>query len=200
MVLLTLLSIVQALALELLWGEVRQSAELYVMTLAALIGWLQVFVALTGIILIWLTYASIVMRFRWVPTTVDSIVPFLIGILEFVMVDSLDLAVLGRWFLLLATIFATMIVVSHATMRRARRDPDNAEFFQTVQPATLRDFYAPMITVGGFLVASLFFWIRDERGWVAATALVIALAVLLNQLLSSAHDWRRSMQPGPADE
>lgn len=200
MVLLTLLSIVQALALELLWGEIRQSTTLYGVSQAALIGWLQIVVALTGIILIWITYASIVMRFRWVPTTADSVLPFVIGILEFVMVDSLDPAELGRWFLILALIFAIMTAVGHATMRRARRDPDNEEFFRTVEPATWRDFYAPMVTVGGFLVAGMYFWASDRRGWDAVVALLVALAVLLNQLFASARYWRRSMQSAEGGE
>ena len=42
MVLLTLLSIVQALALELLWGYVSSETYLYESSWLALIGWLEV--------------------------------------------------------------------------------------------------------------------------------------------------------------
>jgi hypothetical protein len=75
-VLLTLLSIVQALALEFLWGHSRHRPELYEATSGALIGWLQIAATLNVIILIWLAYASMVMRFRWTPTTADSVWPF----------------------------------------------------------------------------------------------------------------------------
>jgi hypothetical protein len=42
MVLLTLLSIVQALALELLWSHVRESVYLFDMSWTALLTWIQV--------------------------------------------------------------------------------------------------------------------------------------------------------------
>jgi len=197
MVLLTLLSIVQALALEFLWGEVRVRGPIDAQSLTTVISWLQVAVAFVGIVVIWLVYASIVMRFRWVPTTGDSIAPFIIGVLEFMMIDNASPETLGRWFLLLGLVFAVVVIVGHHTMRRARRDPDNAEFFETLAPATFRDFYATFITVSGFLIAGIWFWVVPERGVLALLALIVALAVLLQQIRASAGYWRQSMGEPP---
>ena len=72
-VLLTLLSIVQALGLELLWEQARHRPELYEPGSLAIVGWLQITATLTVIILIWLAYAGMVLRFRWTPTTADSL-------------------------------------------------------------------------------------------------------------------------------
>ena len=90
MVLLTLLSIVQALALELLWSHVVEADYLYESPLDALVTWIQIAATFTGLILIWVVYASNTMRFRWVPVTVDSVYPFIIGVLEFMLVETLD--------------------------------------------------------------------------------------------------------------
>jgi hypothetical protein len=62
MVLLTLLSIVQALALELLWSHVRESVYLFDMSWTALLTWIQVGTTFLGIVVIWIAYASIAMR------------------------------------------------------------------------------------------------------------------------------------------
>ena len=53
-VLLTLLSIVQAIALETLWEASRQRADLFEPSLPAVIGWLQLAATLLIIIFIFL--------------------------------------------------------------------------------------------------------------------------------------------------
>ena len=59
-VLLTLLSVVQALVLETLWSTVQESSVLFAGGLPAWIGWLQVAAVFQGIVIIWLFYISIV--------------------------------------------------------------------------------------------------------------------------------------------
>ena len=137
-VLLTLLSIVQALALEFLWTHLRERTDLYEVSWTALFGWLQIGASLNGIILIWLTYVGLTMRFRWTPSTADSVMPFFVGLVEFFMIDMLGPGKMGPWLMLMAMIFSTMIVLSYHVMRRARRDPSNDEFFALFSPATWR--------------------------------------------------------------
>ena len=120
MVLLTLLSIVQALALELLWDHLRNRPDLYEYSWIALLGWVQIAASLMGIMLIWLIYSGMVMRFRWTPSTADSILPFFVGLIQFLMIDMMGPEKLGRWMIVLAIVFATMIVASHKLFQRAR--------------------------------------------------------------------------------
>ena len=68
-VLLTLLSIVQAFSLELMWAHVTTHDDLYRWSFITLLSWVQIFATFLGVLVIWLIYASLVMRFRWVPTT-----------------------------------------------------------------------------------------------------------------------------------
>lgn len=193
MVLLTLLSIVQALALELLWSHVRESDYLLDMTWTALLTWIQIGTSLVGIIVIWVVYASTAMRFRWVPTTSDSVYPFIIGILEFILIETLAPEYMGWWFVCLAMIFGLMTWVSHMKMRRARLDGENDEFFAHVEPATARDFYPAFISIFGFVLAGIILAVSGDQGVFALVAVSAALAVLLRQLIIAARFWELSV-------
>lgn len=176
-VLLTLLSIVQALTLELLWAHVQGTDYLYELSWSAVLWWSQVLAVFLGIIVIWVVYASSAMRFRWLPSIGDSVYPFVIGVSEFVMVETLGPDHLGPWFLAMAFVFAVMNWVSHHTMRRARLDDENAEFFSVRQPATLRDFTGAIIVVSSLAAIGLAFLV-----WHAMWAIVLSM-FLINGLL-----------------
>jgi hypothetical protein len=193
MVLLTLLSIVQALALELLWSHVRESAYLFDMSWPALLTWMQIGTNFLGIIVIWVVYASTAMRFRWVPVTSDSIYPFVIGLLEFILIETLAPDYMGWWFICLAMIFALMTWVSHTKMRRARLDGENAEFFANLEPATIRDFYPAFAIVFGAIVAGIYLAISGDRGIFALIAVFSAVIVLVRQLIVAARFWEMSV-------
>ena len=193
MVLLTLLSIVQALALELLWAHINERTDLYVSGTAAIVGWLQVIVVLTGLILIWLIYAATVMRFRWIPSVSDSVWPFLIGMMEFVLVGTMGVDNLAEWFFVMALLFGVLTGVIHSIMRRARRDADNDEFFAAFEPASLQSFYPNIAVVSGFCLLGTYFWWSDNEGWIAFMALLATLGAQLYQGLMLARFWAISM-------
>ena len=189
MVLLTLLSIMQALALELLWSHVRESAYLFDMTWTALLTWVQIGATFVGIVVIWVAYASTAMRFRWVPTTSDSVYPFIVGILEFVMIETLTPEYMGWWFYCLAMIFGLMTWVSHTTMRRARLDSENDEFFANLEPATARDFYPAFIIIFVLTLAGAYLAESGDRGVIALVAVFVAFVGLVRQLIVAARFW-----------
>ena len=193
MVLLTLLSIVQALALELLWSYVRESAYLFEMTWTALLTWIQIGTNFVGIVVIWLVYASTAMRFRWVPSTSDSVYPFIIGILEFILIETLAPEFMGWWFFCLAIIFGLMTWVSHMTMRRARGDGENDEFFVNLEPATARDFLPAFIIISVLILAGAYLAYSGDRGVVALVAVIVAFAGLVRQLIVAARFWELSV-------
>jgi len=193
MVLLTLLSIVQALALELLWSQVRESAYLFDMTWTALLTWIQVATSFIGIVVIWVVYASTAMRFRWVPSTSDSVYPFVIGVFEFILIEMLEPAYLGWWFICLAMIFALMTWVGHSKMRRARQDGENDEFFARLAPATRRDFYPAYGIVVTLILTGSYLTVSGERGMFALVAVIVAAAFLVRQLIVAARYWEMSV-------
>ena len=196
MVLLTLLSIVQALALELLWDHLRNRPDLYEYSWIALLGWLQIAASLMGIMLIWLIYSGMVMRFRWTPSTADSILPFFVGLIQFLMIDMMGPQKLGRWMIVLAIVFATMIVASHRVFRRARQDPANRGWFDRFSPATVRDFVPHVVVIATLVLLGTWLWRSGSTGWPALCALLAAILVLGYEIFNAAKFWNQSMHDG----
>jgi len=192
-VLITLLSIIQALALEFLWNHIHHRPDLYVMGWPAVAGWLQIAATFNGLILVWLVYAGMVMRFSWMPTTGDSVLPFFVGLIEFLMIDLMGPEHIGRWFTVLAIIFIAMAYGNHRTMRRARRDPANKEFFATVAPATPRDFLPQVIRISAVALAGALLWQSENHGWFAMIALLASVIMLGYETFNAAKFWDRSL-------
>ena len=181
-VLLTLLSIVQAFALELMWGHITEQSYLHTLSLASALGWLQISANLLGVLLIWLIYSDLVLRLSWAPTTTDAIFPFLVGILEFAQISSLGPANAGIWFVLLSILFAAMAWISQNTMRRARQEPDNRDFFDGVSPATVKDHLMSGIPAAVLLFIGTVLWLTGNQGWFAGLALLAMNGLLAFQM------------------
>ncbi len=199
-VLLTVLSMIKALALELLWSHVRESSYLWAPGWDAVIGWTQVGTMMLGILQIWLFYISLVMRFSWLPSIGDSIVPFGIGILEFGLIDLMGPDTLGPWFYTLALIFAVSLGTSHRIFKRARRDPANREFFASVAPATIQDYIPSIGSIAGLFLLGLIVQVSGSRGWLALGAVVIAAAALAHQLEMTRRYWELSLSEPSSPE
>lgn len=192
-VLLTLLSIIQALALELFWAE-AQSLDLSFEFSWLMVGlWLQVAATFLGILVIWVVYATTVMRFSWTPGISDSIVPFFVGVLQFVLIESLGPDSAAAWFYSLAAVFAVMHGEAHLIMRRARQDPDNGEFFTQVNPATLRDFAGPAAMVAVVLMFGVYMSFRPDSLSVANVGISVSLILLMWHMVFMGIFWKRTM-------
>lgn len=184
-VLLTLLSIVQALALELLWGHISEQGYLFDLSLVAILSWLQIGATLLGILLIWLIYSDLILRFSWVPTTTDAIFPFLVGILEFAQISALGPTTIGLWLIVLSVLFAAMAWISRTSMRRARLDKENEDFFKNFKPATLRDHLVAAAPAAFLLILGVYFLLSRNQGWFALVAMVVVVVLLTYQMWMS---------------
>jgi hypothetical protein len=192
-VLLTLLSIIQALALELLWNRVHAHDYFWDGGMTAVVGWTQAAVLLLGVFQVWLFYTSIVLRFRWVPAVQDSVLPFAIGILEFSLVDLMGPDTLPLWLVAFALIFAVSIFASQSVFRRARLDPDNQAFFDATPPVGRRDLVQPVAAVAGLLLLALIVWINGGWGWVSLIALLATGGALAHQAEIVRRFWNQSI-------
>jgi hypothetical protein len=198
-IILTVLSMIQALALELLWSRIEGSDFLWQLDPAGIIGWLQLLVMLSGILLIWVMQVSFVLRFTWLPSLEDAVLPFFIGLLEFIMIDLSAPEFLGIWFVVLAAVFSVATAGSHLTMRQARRDPANDYFFSQIGAASLGD-YKGSIAVAIMLCAfGLLIWLSGNHALLSIVALLIALLALLFRFHQVRHYWMHSLVPDPAD-
>jgi len=192
-VLLTLISIIQALALELMWSKLVESDWLWSWSMQAFVGWGMFSVTLLGILLIWVTYSTMVMGFIWQPYLRDSILPFIIGIQEFMLVSLIGAEFSVIWLYVLASIFISVNWVTHNSLRRARQYEENDEFFGSRQPATLRDFLPSMTVIAGFVIFGISIEISGNQSWLPLLAIAIANSVVVFQLISLRRLWRSIM-------
>jgi len=192
-IILTVLSMIQALALELYWSHLEQAEFLWAGGWVALVGWLQFTAMFLGILLIWLLYVSYVLRFHWLPTLEDTVVPFLIGLMEFGMIDMTHPALVGPWLLLLAAVFVIAVFTSHTINRRARQDPDNDYFFSQYDPAGLRDYKESAATVAGLAVLGTLLWLYPGMHALAVLALALTIVALGYQYLQTRRFWLHSV-------
>lgn len=199
-VLLTLLSIVQAIALELLWSHVVDATYLYEFSFGAFLAWAQVAGTLLAVILIWVVYASNVMRFRWVPAVTDSIYPFMVGIVEFWLVEALNIGSTGIWLMVMGFVFGVMTWIAQITMRRARSDPDNNQFFESMGRATLSDFYPQIAIVALFVVVGLLTHSMNPPTIVQGGLVLLTLAFLAWQFLNTARFWNAAISATPQSD
>jgi hypothetical protein len=193
MVLLTLLSIVQALALEFLWDHARKRDDLFELSIAVIPDWLQLAATFNVIIIIWLMYAGMLMRFRWTPTTMDSIFPFLVGLIEFLLIDIMGSELFALWIIVLALTFGSLVFIDHLAMRRARQDSANSEFFDQYAPATIRDFVPQIIMVVTLLLAGIWMEISGYYGWIRVVVLIGVFVAIGYETHKTATYWKDSM-------
>lgn len=196
-VLLTLLSIIQAIAIDALWSRTVARSEFFELSSIAVLGWLQTLITLLVIILIWAVHVRLVMRFRWTPSLNDVILPFVVGIAEFALIEVADPGLLGQWCLAAALTAAVGAVIDLRFLRRARRDPRNREFFDEVLPATWRDYLPQIITVLLVVSAAVFILATGYVGWFSFVPLLIAIAAITYSFRMEVHFWNRSMADSP---
>jgi hypothetical protein len=199
-IVITVLSMMQALALELYWNRFLDSEFLWQGGWDAVIGWLQMGVMLVGILQIWVLYVSLVLRFSWLPTMEDTLIPFAIGLLEFSMIFLIGPTTLGPWFLALAALFAICTGATHAVFIRARKEPANAYFFSKIPVAGWRDFAISSLIIGTLVLFSVALWITDNRSSLPLVGLIFGLTALAYQFLLTHRYWMNTLlQDDPAE-
>lgn len=194
-VVLTLLGIIQALALEQLWTHVLHSDVLYALNWQTLTTWTQIFTTLIAIILVWLVYAVNVTRFRWLPTVYEFILPFWVGFIQLLVIQALATTAIGFWFILMGVLFGTMIWIAQTTLRKARLDGGNASFFATIPPATWSDFLPTLTIIGLILTFGLYAAIFKTGDLTNLSMLLIMLLFACLHFRALTDGWQRSLSP-----
>ncbi len=191
-VMLTLLSMIQALALEFYWTQLVDSPFLFEGGWNAFVGWAQAVVVLWGILQVWVFYVSIVLRFSWLPSLEDALTPFFVGLLEFGMIETMHPDTMGPWLLLMGGIFALMVVTARRSMIRARREPANAYFFDHVEVPSWRDLKESIATVVILLTDGLILCVWTSKG-LTVFAIFVVIAALTYQARQTVRYWLHSV-------
>ncbi|MCG8415130.1 MAG: hypothetical protein MI746_13000 [Pseudomonadales bacterium] len=193
-VLVTLVSIIQALALELMWGKITEADYLWEWGIGTIVAWGTITVTLLGILQIWVLYSTLIIGFTWRPTLRDSILPFVLGIQEFMLVTFISEEFNALWLYVLASLFLFANYIAHISFRRARAEPDNEPFFRDRPPATWRDFRWSFTVITSFCLLGILHTALGNPDWVALTAIVFANFALAVQVVSSRSLWRAILE------
>ena len=188
-IVLTLLSVVQALALEALWSAVHENPLFFAGGADAWVVWLQALAIFQGIIVVWLFYIAIVMRFSWIPATRDSIAPFVLGAGELSMIQTMDPDLLAWWFWILAAIFAFSTRISNSMFAAGLQDPSNTGVWMP-QPGGALERSASYLAAGGIALLGGLVWWQGGNGAVALVSVVFANLALFGQAMLIQHYWR----------
>jgi hypothetical protein len=189
---LTLISVIQASVLS--YAMVCTDGLLHGLTARTAILLTTTFLI---IVLNWNEYVMGSTTFRWVPTVVDSFLPFLIGASEFLMVRSLVRDGVGWYFWLAAfCLLGCMAFINQ--YRQARRLPENAAVFVALGRWT-RSTEILLLAISVFAVAMGFIDISLPGCSPIRTLLAVAaLAGTVAYLVRTVFYWRRITRHVPA--
>lgn len=192
-VMLTLISIIQALALEVFWNRFMEAGFLWRPHPFQIAGWLQAAVVLLTIVTLWVYYVNMVLRFTWVPDIVDSVAPFIIGIGEFALIESMGPDSVLAWYLIAASMYLLVTYFSGLTFQKARREPENRWFFTGT--GKVYALYGPQFVAAGltltFAALTLIVGI-DSVAAIICCLLLVGLSVV--QLIMQERYWRIALR------
>jgi len=191
-VLLTLVSIIQALALETLWAELAEEGELAAGGFDGIMAALQGTAVLLSIVVVWIFFAQLVMRFVWVPGLRDTMAPFAIGLIEFVLAEFISAGQYGLWIALLSLAFLVAHVSLLSAFSRAAQEPENADYFARMPEAPWRR-HGP--SIGAMAVMLLLAGVVElaANELVTGIAYGLVLLVLLAQIWIQRIYWYRAI-------
>jgi hypothetical protein len=191
-VLLAVLGVIQALALELVWSKGVGGLDAWRAAGAYVAGVLQIVAILLGVVVVWAMYANLVMRFSWMPRFRDLLTPFAIGISEFLVVEWMTPDRLPAWFVGMALLFAISMGTNFETFRGAILPADDVK-----RVGSLREQLGSYVPGGVALVAllacALLAHAFGPASWVSVVALLAASGGLAAQLLVMRRFWREDL-------
>ena len=151
---LTLVSIVQALALQALLQGAFDPLANHGEGAAFALRMFQVGSVFLMLVIVWHEYVLGVVRFRYVVGLQDSLIPFVLGFSELGVIEATYNAPLETWFLWQALALAVGVWIYWHQAWRARRDPDAGDIGARHGRFTASQRVAFMVFSSAFCLAS----------------------------------------------
>ncbi len=181
-VVMTLLSIIQALALAAFWDQLIVSYPNYLQwSPRAVLGWLQIITSFLLIILIWFAYIESVIRLRWHPDILDLIAPLFIGLFQLSIIHNMTVASFGYWLCFQAILTVIIYFLEQRLARRARDDNDNIELFLEYGRATWKT-HAGFVSPALLMFSCGIWFLNDPTAY--GYMLIVAACCLIYYVLS----------------
>lgn len=94
--------------------------------------WLRFFIAGQVIVLVWHEYAVGVIFFRWVWTYTDSAIPFILGLMEFILINQIVHSSYAGWFAAMGGMALGGYFSYWNQYKKAGRDPENDPIMRNI--------------------------------------------------------------------
>ena len=188
---LTLLSMIQALALEALWSAVNERSHLWEGGPGTVSAWLQVTATAQTIFFVWIAFTLLVIRLRWAVSVWDSAIPFVLGFAQFALVALIAPGRMHLWFFVASATAAFGVWGNYALTREALREPENVEVIAAYGRTGHLAAYGPLVAwvLYGLLAGGL---VRafGEAGRLGVALTAIANVLAFGLILWVADSWR----------
>lgn len=197
---ITLVSVVQAIALEVLisrWTEIRPTLT---PEWSAAVIWLEILLLGQTVFYVWVSYTLLVTLAQWVFRVVDFGSAFGVGVIELVAIGWIGEGSTGAFLVVVGVGFVGGAIITHSNTGAAAGRAENVPVMALLPRGRVISLLG---TVGvlGFLGAAL-------HGWGGAGAMPVAVVLAgCNLVLAVAQLqwfgwWRRALEPeedGPAE-
>ena len=156
-------------------------------------GWLQSLTTLLLLIVVWMTFVGLLMRFVWTPSLSDTALPFIVGILQFAVIEASTPDRFGIWLVGLSVLSLVMAFLTQRYFKLARLNPQNAEFFEIVSPATWKDFLPSFVSSLYALIAGIAVLTFSITSWLLTLIIVPVIAGLVYYIYDQNRYWVMSI-------
>jgi hypothetical protein len=189
----TLLSVVQAIALEVLVSRVGELGLGLSLTWESAIVWLEIALLGQTIFYVWVSYTLLVTLAQWVLRVFDFAAAFAVGVLEFVSIGWIGTDTTRQFLLIIAIAAFAGAWISYSNTGAAAARPENREVME-VLPSTRISILLGAVGVLG--VAGLVLLVGGIGGLpVLFTVLALCNGVLIGAQVQWFRWWNQVARP-----
>jgi hypothetical protein len=193
---MTMVSLIEAIALELLVGRVLAVTEVSDLGVPTIVAWLEIAFMFEVILGIWIAYAIMSMATRWVMTLYDSAIVFALGMWQFLAISWIDQVPSHYWLWWTGIGGVIAILIIRGIYAAARRNPENDVFVGSF-PLALVTGIAGVLTAAIIPVACLV-QLELVGEWLVACALVFGVVAYSGYIRAWTRWWRRTAEQSGA--
>jgi len=146
------------------------------------------------IVLIWLSYVALLMRFMWVPALADTSLPSFAGVAQFAFIEFATPDRFGYWILAVGLLIIVVSLMSHRFLKKARQDSRNSEFFQFIPNATWRDLLPQILYSFTALTIGVVSLLIRPNVWFASSCTIFICIRIVHFILQQNYYWNRSFE------
>jgi hypothetical protein len=188
---MTMVSLIEAIALELLVGRLQSMPRADGFSSAVLIGWLQIAFMFEVVLGVWIAYAILSTAARWITTFRDSAVVFALGIWQFLAIGWIGEVPSHYWLGWGGVGCFIAIVIVRGAYVAARRIPGNEIFVRSFPVA----FVIGLVSVVflGMLSVVVLVQLKFAGEWLVAAYLMFVVAAYGGYIRAWTGWWQRAV-------